>query len=190
MKYISRLSGFLKKNEKTFIEKDYTHIIICHGVNFISPILDLTAESVNKSLRVNFISAFILAQFFAKLWNKNTTGVKKDRSAVYISSVAVIGGSPDELAYHAAKRASEAAWLSFARWGAPLKIRFNIISPGLMKGPMGEKVIRTRPSVLERIPLRHLVHPEKVAEAIKLMLENQDITGEKLNINCGRMMDI
>lgn len=168
---------------------DFTALVLCHGVNFSVPFDDLSWEIIDQSLRINFGSAFTLAQYLVKKWSEATSPddrQKPDRCIIYVSSVAVKGAAPDELAYHTAKRAMCGAIKSIVRKYTPYGIRANIISPGVMDTAMGRKTVADRPDVLKRIPLGHLVGVEEVACGIRYLLESPSITGVDLDINAGR----
>lgn len=168
-----------------------SYVVFCHGANFKERILFLSHKKFEESMRLNSEAPLLLSQFFGRAWSKDINPNQVyDRCFVYVSSVAVPGGSEDEYAYHAAKRAAEAGMLSMARWGAQFGIRANTIRPGLMNTPMGLKTIADRPDVLDRIPLERLTTTTEIAKAIHLMLTSPAMTGEALNLNAGRHMDI
>lgn len=170
-----------------YIPEDIDHAIFCHGVNIHKNILQLEKEEIIYSHQVNFISTFLFSQQLVQKWQKTSD---KDRSLIYISSVATKGGSPDEVAYHSAKRASESAMLAFARGFADINIRSNVISPGLMDTKMGKETIKNRPDVLERIPLKKLVGIEEVVSLINTVIQSPSITGQNFHINNGRYCSI
>jgi 3-oxoacyl-[acyl-carrier protein] reductase len=170
------------------ISSDIDHAIFCHGMNLNKDIFALEKNDIQFSHQVNFISTFILAQQILKKWID--TSAKNDKSLVYIGSVATKGGSPDELAYHSAKRAMESAMLSFARAYPDRNIRANVISPGLMDTKMGKETIKNRPDVLDRIPLKKLVGVDEVVKLIDTVISSPSITGQNFHINNGRFNSI
>ena len=199
--FISEIGDFedLVKIKEKLVNKEFvkitstiSHLIISHGMNFNKSILDLNTDQIEKSMRVNFSGPFLLAQHFLKIWRTEFLKgkMKTDHSIVYISSVATKGGSPDEVAYHSAKRAMESAMLSFAREGAKYGIRANVISPGLMDTEMGKKTLKDRPDVLKRIPLGRLTGVEEISKAILFLINSPSTTGQNLHINGGRYTSI
>ncbi|MBP9816038.1 SDR family oxidoreductase [Candidatus Woesebacteria bacterium] len=170
------------------ISKDIDHAIFCHGISMSKDILELTRNDIIYSHQVNFMATFLFAQQLVLKWKNDTA--KKDRSLIYISSVATKGGSPDEIAYHSAKRASEAMMLSFARGFTNEAIRANVISPGLMDTKMGKQTIKNRPDVLDRIPLKKLVEVDEVVRLIETVILSPSITGQNFHINNGRYSSI
>lgn len=168
-----------------------SHVAICHGTNFNAPLHKLELEVIDKSMRINFSGPFVLAQYFTSEWiNHAKKRNKTDRSIIYISSVSTKGGSPNEVAYHSAKRAMESAMLAISREGAPYGIRANVISPGLMDTEMGKKTIKDRPGVLKRIPLGRLTGVEEVATAVMFLINSPSTTGQNIHINGGRYTSI
>lgn len=164
-----------------------SHVIITHGTNFNAPLHRLDIDTIEKSMRINFIGPFLLSQYFMKHWEAfSKRGKKTDRSIVYISSVAAKGGAPEEVAYHSAKRAMESAMLSISRQGASFGIRANVVSPGLMDTSMGEETAKNRPDVLKRIPLGRLTGVTEVSQAVLFLLESPSTTGQNIHINGGR----
>lgn len=170
------------------LSEDINHAIFCHGINMSKEILELTRNDILYSHQVNFIATFLFAQQLVLKWKNES--VKKDRSLVYISSVATKGGSPDEVAYHSAKRASESVLLSFSRGFTNEGIRANVISPGLMDTKMGRQTLKNRPDVLERIPLKKLVETDEVVRLIETVILSSSITGQNFHINNGRYSSI
>lgn len=171
-----------------YLSKDIDHAIFCHGINMSKDILELTRNDIIHLQQVNFIATFLFAQQLVLKWKNESK--KKDRSLVYISSVATKGGSPDEVAYHSAKRASESVMLSFSRGFTKEGIRANVISPGLMDTVMGKQTIKNRPDVLDRIPLKKLVEVDEVVRLIETVILSSSITGQNFHINNGRYSSI
>jgi NAD(P)-dependent dehydrogenase (short-subunit alcohol dehydrogenase family) len=81
----------------------------------------------------------------------------------------------------------------------PLGLRVNLVSPGGVDGPRVRDVVReqaratgtTDEAVLEEYlkvtPLRRLVSPEQIADAVAFLASDAaaSITGEDLNVSCG-----
>jgi 3-oxoacyl-[acyl-carrier protein] reductase len=159
-----------------------TDVVLCHGRVYASDLLEVSRQEIETSMQVNFISSFELLQFFIRHWIADP----KPRTITYVSSVAAKTGAPEEIAYHAAKRAMEASLLSIARAYAHIDIRANIVSPGLMNTPMGVRTLMQRPDVTSRIPLGKLTAAEDVADMILTIMDAPSITGQNIHINGGR----
>lgn len=160
-------------------------VIICHGKNFITDPLSYSAELMDDSFKINFLSVLQIAQSYIKLWRKQ----QQSGHIVYISSVATKLYSPQEIAYHAMKSASESALKGLAREFAADRIYINMVSPGLMNTNMGLDVIKNRPDVLTRIPTGSLVNPGDVADMILTILESTSISGSNIAMNNGRWLE-
>lgn len=167
--------------------QDVDHIVLCHGKNFNSPILELTKANIDESMAINFYGALRVVQYYVKVWLAQS---KQDASVTYISSVAAKTCSPDEVAYHAAKRAMESAIHSFAREFASKKLRFNVVSPGLMDTAMGKVTQQNRPDVISRIPMGELVKTKDVFILVKSLVETSSVTGQNFHINAGRYLGV
>jgi len=180
----------LNNNEELVIQikNNIRHVVFCHAVCTQKDFLTLTQEDLEYSMQINFMSTFVITQKIIQEWKKLNDGI--DRSITFVSSVATVGGSEVELAYHSSKRAAESIMLSVARGFASNKIRANVISPGLMDTPMGRETIKNRPDVLERIPLHKLVTTNEAVQLIELLMSSTSITGQNIHINNGRYLSI
>lgn len=168
-----------------------SHVVLSHGTNFSRPIKEIDVDWLHASMEVNCYSTVVLANWMTQQWAaiamNQTENERKDRSILYVSSVAVPGASSDELAYHAAKAASIQFFKSGFRDYSPLGIRFNIISPGLMLGtPMGDQTAQERPGVLKRLPLGIPTNAKNVARYAYDMLTDPTLTGANFHVNAGR----
>lgn len=188
-----RLKNQLITNRIISDANKISYAVLCHGANFNYSFHKVSWDTIDESMRINFGASFIFSQYLVNQWIESIDLKKfdkKDRCIVYISSVAVKGASPDELAYHSAKSAMMAAMRSFVRQYTIYGIRFNVISPGLMDTQMGKKTLADRPDILERIPLGHLVGVGEVAREVLFILQSPSITGVDLDINAGRHVSI
>jgi len=186
--YTHKTMDLTKELPSLDIIMDASHLVITHGVNFNEDILSLKRGTIETSMNINFISAFEVSQIMIKKWLEFSKN--EDNSITYISSVASQCSSPDEVAYHSAKRAMESAMRSFTRAFSNETIRFNVISPGLMDTAMGKKTAEVRPDVLDRIPLKLLTTTDEVAEMVIRSIESKALTGQNIQINAGRNMSV
>ncbi len=163
------------------------HVVFCHGLHLSNSLCDVTLNDLSLCMQVNFYATSFICQYLIDDWIKDP---KKNRSITYISSVAAKTGAETELAYHASKRAGEALMLSIARAYTQNDIRANVISPGLMNTPMGEKTVANRPDVLSRLPMGRIVDALEVARLCTSLLVSPSITGQNFHINAGRYFSI
>ena len=161
--------------------------VLCHGKNVTGNILEIGKEELDDSYKINYFSSFFLLQALVKKWKNEG---KKNCSVTYISSVASETVSPNELAYHAAKRAMEGSMKSFARAFSEDGYRFNVISPGLMNTKMGNKTLTDRPEILTRIPLKQLTKVDDIVSMIIFLIQSSSMTGQNIHINSGRYMNL
>ncbi len=178
--------NFFKKRVNA--KPQITDIIFCHGVKIDNDFTTLTLEQIDYCMKVNCYVPLILSQHFIKTWLHNNDNA--EHTITYISSVAAKTGPVIEAAYHASKRAMESVTLSIAREYASSGIRANVISPGLMDTSMGKEVLKSRPDVLNRIPMKRLTSVDDVAETILYLLRTKSITGQNIHVNAGRYMTI
>jgi 3-oxoacyl-[acyl-carrier protein] reductase len=108
---------------------------------------------------------------------------------INITSMAIRLGVPTSTIYGAAKSAIDAFTRGMARELAPT-IRVNAVAPGIIDTPFHEKV--TSPDQMERwkeaTPLKMFGQSIHVAMAIKMLIENDFMTGETIDVNGGLSM--
>ena len=103
------------------------------------------------------------------------------------SSIAFRRGSPDHVAYGAAKGGIVGLTRSLSRRLAP-DILVNAIAPGLIETRMTEEVIAERGEQMRpQIPLRRFGRPEDVAGVIRFLCgpESAYITGQTITVDGG-----
>lgn len=108
---------------------------------------------------------------------------------IFISSVAARSGAPGATIYGACKGALDALTRGLAAELAP-KIRVNAVAPGVIETPFHEKV--STPEKMrefrEKSALRRNGNAGHIASAIKLLVENDFLTGETIDVNGGMFM--
>lgn len=176
-----------KSDCQDIVADDLDHVVFCHGTYISKQFSEVTIDDLHHMLHIHFTSTFFICQYVLDSWSHLP---EKDRSITYISSVATKTGSAHEIAYHASKRAGEAIMLSIARDYAKHAIRANIISPGLMNTPMGQRTIAQRPDILKRLPLGRTVDVIEVARLCETLMQSPSITGQMIHINAGRYSSI
>jgi NAD(P)-dependent dehydrogenase (short-subunit alcohol dehydrogenase family) len=180
------------------IESELGHLdtIVCN-TGIAGPTAELwkvTPDEWDETLRVNLTGTFLVCRALLPAMVDRGSG-----------SVVVIGSSTGKrplygrTPYAASKMALVGLVRTLAAELGPLGVRVNLISPGGVDGPRVRDVIReqaratgtTDEAVLEEYlkvtPLRRLVAPEQIADAVAFLASDAAaaITGEDLNVSCG-----
>jgi 3-oxoacyl-[acyl-carrier protein] reductase len=145
--------------------------------------LDADSHAVwDRAIAANLTNAYDMAIAFA---------ARAERSGpariVLTSSIAFRRGSPDHVAYGAAKGGIVGLTRSLSRRFAP-DILVNAIAPGLIETRMTEEVIATRGEQMRaQIPLRRFGKPEDVAGVIRFLCDRDSayITGQTITVDGG-----
>jgi 3-oxoacyl-[acyl-carrier protein] reductase len=151
-------------------------------------VLEFTPELMEQVMRLNFTSAFFVAQAVLPGMVERKRGV-----IVNISSVAARnGGGVGALAYAAAKAALSAMTKNMAREFAPSGIRVNTVSPGTIDTDY-HRTFSTEQmlnNVKAATPMGRLGTSQEVADAIVFLCGEgaRFIQGQALEVNGGFLM--
>jgi NAD(P)-dependent dehydrogenase (short-subunit alcohol dehydrogenase family) len=112
---------------------------------------------------------------------------QSEGAIVTVSSTAGILGVEGAIAYATAKGAVPHFTRCLARELADYNIRVNCIAPGVIRTRFHDDMTAERKQLNldKRIPLHREGTPEQVAEAVRLLVTNDYITGESLVIDGG-----
>lgn len=157
-------------------------LVNCAGIYPWAPFLETDTDLVADVLEVNLLAPFRLMQDFAR------TGGNGDRAIVNVTSINAF--SPDEglSAYDASKAALAQATRTAALELGPCGVRVNAVAPGLVEAPgITDTVPQRVDSFLRHAPLRRLVAPRDVAEAVFFLASSASasITGQMLVVDAG-----
>ena len=159
-------------------------VVNCVGSVLLKPAHLTTADEWNTTIATNLTSAFATVRAAA---NNMTDG---GGSVVLISSAAARIGLASHEAIAAAKAGvvglAQAAAASYASRG----LRFNVVSPGLVKTKLTQKIwgsSRAAAVSTSMHPLGRLGEPDEVAALIEWLLDpaNSWVTGEVFSIDGG-----
>ena len=144
----------------------------------------LDDELIDEIFCVNWRGAFACIRAFKDLLARGDGGV-----VVNISSNAGISGIGSNVAYCASKAALNVMTVSLARALAP-KIRVVAIAPALVEGKYAEKLDPVwRQEQAEKAPLKRLVKPEDVADAVLAVATTLTFsTGCTIVVDGGRLL--
>jgi NAD(P)-dependent dehydrogenase (short-subunit alcohol dehydrogenase family) len=111
---------------------------------------------------------------------------------VFISSVAGIRGVPTHIAYGVVKGAMLQFTRCLARDEADHNIRVNCVAPGIIRTRFHDSMTPEAKAhnLAVRIPLHREGTPEDVAEAVRMLVANDFITGEVVVVDGGSSMQV
>ena len=160
------------------------------GFDRINPITKTSEEEWDQVIALNLKSTFLCSQAAAEHMMERRKG-----TIINIASQASLGPSASSAPccpYGAAKAGVVGFTKHLAKELGPYGITVNAISPGTIPTA---RVVKLRgrqglEKIAEAYPLRHLVEPHDVAQAVLFLASEgaRSITGTNLNINCGDLM--
>ena len=150
-------------------------------------LLELTSEAWQSAFDVHVHAVFHLARAVVPAMK-----LRKEGAILLISSTAGIRGIITNVAYQVVKGALPQFARALARELANDNIRVNCVAPGVVRTAFHKHMTEeTRRFNLEnRIPLHREGTPEQVGEVIRMLVENDYITGETVTIDGGLTMRI
>jgi 3-oxoacyl-[acyl-carrier protein] reductase len=158
------------------------------GIIHTASIEETTFEDWERVIRVNLTGVFLVTKTFLPMLRKAPWA-----SIVNIASIA---GQTGNIVASAAYAASKAGVIGLTRRLAvelaKYKIRVNAVAPSFVETDMVREFIDTpekRRKIEELHPLRMIIQPEDVAEAVYFLATpaSRAITGQVLGINAGRL---
>lgn len=163
--------------------------ILIHNAGGPSPgkIEDITPEQWNSTFDVHVHAAFHLCQEALPELRKNGEG-----AIILMSSVAGIRGCPGALVYGTVKGTISQFTRMLARDLADDNIRVNCVNPGIIRTRFHENMTpeAKEHNLANRIPLHREGKSEDVAEAVRLLVTNDFMTGESITIDGGMSMQV
>jgi NAD(P)-dependent dehydrogenase (short-subunit alcohol dehydrogenase family) len=161
------------------------HILVtCAGGNRPEPFLDVSAEALEWSWRLNVQAAFVAGQLCARRMIAAGAG----GAIVHVTSQMGRVGAPLRTAYCTAKHAVEGMAKAMAVELAPYGIRVNTVAPTFVETPMTRPFLAdpaTRREIERRIPLGRLGEPDEVADAVLFAATSPLMTGASLVVDGG-----
>ena len=167
-------------------ETDKLDVLINNSGGLIKrqPVKDLDWSLMQQVFALNTLSAMKMTSLCIPLLEKGD-----NPCVVNLTSIAMRHGAPTATAYGASKAALDSFTRGAAKELAPV-IRVNAIAPGVIETPFHDKI--TTPERLEEMrkntPMQKNGLAEDITQAIRLLVENNFITGETIDINGGLFM--
>jgi NAD(P)-dependent dehydrogenase (short-subunit alcohol dehydrogenase family) len=157
------------------------------GGSSFGTIDECTPEQWKATFDVHVHAAYFLCRRALPILRKASEG-----AIILVSSVAGIRGCPSAIAYGTAKAAILHFTRMLARDEADKNIRVNCVAPGIIRTRFHENMTPEAKAhnLAVRIPLHREGTPEQVAEAVRLLVTNDFITGELLVVDGGCSMQV
>ena len=161
-----------------------TGVVNCIGSLFLKPAHRISQEDWEATLSVNLGSAFATVAAASKAMRRS------GGSVVLVSSAAALTGMPNHEAIAAAKAGiiglTRSAAASYANYG----LRFNAVSPGLVRTKMTKHLWSSEAAAagsLAMHALGRLGEPDDVASSIAWLLDpkNDWVTGQDIAVDGG-----
>ncbi len=148
---------------------------------------DCSPEQWKETFDVHVHAAYFLCRRALPTLRKAGEG-----AIVFISSVAGIRGVPTHIAYGVVKGAMLQFTRCLARDEADHNIRVNCVAPGIIRTRFHDSMTPEAKAhnLAARIPLHREGTPEDVAEAVRMLVTNDFITGETVVVDGGSSMQV
>lgn len=130
------------------------------------PFVEVTAESLERTIATNLTANFILGQLAARRFQRDGTPGR----IIYIGSWVGDRPWPEISAYSATKAALQMLARSMALELAASGIRVNVVAPGIVNAGLARAEAERNPEYAARaakaVPLGYLQRPEEVADLV------------------------
>jgi len=159
-------------------------VVNCYRTILLKPAHVTSAKEWEETLAVNLSSAFFITQAVVRAFPP------EGGSVVLLGTAAARTGLPNHEAIAAAKAGLIGLALSAAATYAAKRIRFNVVSPGLVQTPLSEKITSNEASLKASIhmhPLGRIGQADEVASAVEWFLDPAQswVTGQVLGVDGG-----
>jgi 3-oxoacyl-[acyl-carrier protein] reductase len=134
------------------------------------PLNKITPEYIKNTLDINFTAAILTTKKFVEF-----AGKKKQAKIINITDAVTKKLPAGFSVYSASKAALESATKTLAKELAP-NITVNAIAPGIIHKPK---------KITAKIATEKTAGIKKVLNAVKLLIENDNITGQIINVDGG-----
>ncbi len=182
----AQVSEFVKSTQKTFGRIDI--LVNNAGVWEGTYFLRLNKEDWDKVLRVNLTGTYLVAKAVGRIMLKARSG-----KIINMASVLGLRGSPQALAYCAAKAGIVQMTRVMAIELGPAGIQVNGIAPGLFATEMTREYTQDQEAMkayLSRVPSQRYGQPEELAGLVIFLASkaSDHITGQTIVIDGGESL--
>lgn len=154
------------------------------GIDLVRLFTEVTDEDWNYVINNNLYSVFCVSQEVSKHMINEKNGV-----IINISSIFGQIGASCESIYSVSKAGIDALTKSLAKELSLSNIRVNSIAPGLIDTDMNNDLSSDDIEELKKeIPLKRIGRTEEIAKTVKMLIENDYITGQIISVNGGWYM--
>ena len=151
------------------------------GIDLVKLYTDVTDDDWNYVINNNLYSVFCTTQEVIKYMLANQKGC-----IINISSIFGIIGASCESIYAVSKAGIDGLTKSLAKEFANSNIRVNSIAPGMFNTDMNSNLTQEDIDIVKNeIPLARIGEPKEIVSLIKLLIENEYVTGQIIEINGG-----
>ena len=154
------------------------------GIDLVRLFTEVTDEDWNYVINNNLYSVFCVSQEVSKHMISEKKGV-----IINISSIFGQIGASCESIYAVSKAGIDALTKSLAKELSLSNIRVNSIAPGLIDTDMNNDLtLEDIEDLKKEIPLKRIGRTEEIAKTVKMLIENEYITGQVISVNGGWYM--
>lgn len=157
-------------------------IIYCPGTINLKPFRSLKEADFDHDFNINVKGAVKVIQHYQRIISK-----ADNASILLFSTVAVSQGMPFHASIAASKGAVEGLTKSLAAEFAG-KIRVNCIAPTITNTPLASGILRNEEAIKrsnDRHPTKRINNVSDVASTALFLLQNNNITGQIINVDGG-----
>ncbi len=158
------------------------------GICQFKPFLELTEEEWDRTININLKGYFLCAQAAAKEMAKQKSGVIVNIASVAMGQQGI--GFPNIAHYCASKGGIVGMTEAMAVELAPLNIRVNVISPGMIDTAMVDPIkkdTQQEKGILARIPMHRIADSQEVSNLVLFLASDGSsyMTGSTVVVDGG-----
>jgi NAD(P)-dependent dehydrogenase (short-subunit alcohol dehydrogenase family) len=163
------------------------HFVANAGTGRVTPFLALDGDEMDEVVALNLTGTIRCMQLAALMMAEHPDD---DSSIVVVSSIRALGAVPGRLIYSATKAGVNQAARVAAAELAPLRIRVNILSPGITETPLTAANPGPFAEAVRNVPMGRAALPRDLAEAAYFLCTPaaRFITGVNLPVDGGESL--